>query len=72
MLLFDGELYSNACRRFFFSKGNFFFTIIKFFPQKSISNNYTCNLQQQKFLTILQYFSNCYQKIQISQYSHLE
>lgn len=71
MLLFDRELYSNACRRFFL-KRKFFFHNYKIFSQKSISNNYTCNLQQQKFLTILQYFSNCYQKIQISQYSHLE
>lgn len=71
MLLFDGELYSNACRRFFFSKGNFFFTNLNFFL-KSLLVIIIHNLQQQKFLTILQYFSNCNQKIQISQYSHLE
>lgn len=41
MLLFDGELYSNACRRFFSQKEIFFLTILKFFSQKSISNNYT-------------------------------
>lgn len=40
MLLFDGELYSNACRRFFL-KRKFFFHNFKIFSQKSISNNYT-------------------------------
>lgn len=49
----------------FFSKGNFFFTILKFFL-KSLLVIIIHNLQQQKFLTILQYFSNCNQKIQIS------
>lgn len=71
MLLFDGELYSNACRRFFSQKEIFFFTILNFFL-KSLLVIIIYNLQQQKFLTILQYFSNCNQKIQISQYSHLE
>lgn len=71
MLLFDGELYSNACRRFFSQKEIFFLTILKFFL-KSLLVIIIHNLQQQKFLTILQYFSNCNQKIQISQYSHLE
>lgn len=40
MLLFDGELYSNACRRFF-SQKEIFFHNFKIFSQKSICNNYT-------------------------------
>lgn len=55
----------------FFLKRKFFFTILKLFL-KSLLVIIIHNLQQQKFLTILQYFSNCNQKIQISQYSHLE